>query len=205
MKYVVNYGKSYGTKAEYKFRSRQFEINLRKIAEHNSNPEETHKLGLNEFADWTDDEWKRLLGYTPEIKTGYSAMWIEELPEATAEEVNWVTKGAVTAVKNQKQCGSCWAFSSTGSIEGAIQIASGTLTSLSEQQLVDCAGGHWGNHGCQGGLMDLAFKYVEKNPLETEADYPYKARKELECKTKATKSHPGKISGFKDVRADSVA
>ena len=99
-------------------------------------------------------------------------------------------------------CGSCWAFSTTGSIEGAHFLASKSLKSLSEQQLVDCAGGEWGNSGCNGGLMDLAFKYVEKNPLEEEKDYPYKAHQQ-DCNFDRSKAEVS-IKSFKDVPANSA-
>merc|ERR1712093_553457 len=92
-----------------------------------------------------------------------------------ADSVDWVTKGAVTPVKNQAQCGSCWAFSTVGSFEGGYQIAGNPLTQFSEEDLVACDNRQHGgsDQGCNGGLMDNAFKWIEKNGLCTENDYPY--------------------------------
>lgn len=116
--------------------------------------------------------------------------------------VDWRNQGAVTGVKNQGQCGSCWAFSTTGSVEGAYKLAGNSLTSFSEQQLVDCSGSY-GNQGCNGGLMDNAFSYLESKKLMTEADYPYLAY-DSTCNYNSGKGVTN-VSGYHDVSPSSSA
>merc|ERR1719353_2325394 len=138
------------------------------------------------------------LGYRPSLRVNQAVSTAEPLDTSNlADSVDWRTKGAVTPVKNQGQCGSCWAFSTTGSVEGAMFQSSGTLKSYSEQQLVDCS---TQNEGCNGGLMDYAFKYIETAPLMLEAEYPYKAKKGS-CEYSASKG-VGKVKSFKDVSPD---
>jgi len=126
---------------------------------------------------------------------------IEEWPmtvQVTGDIVNWNNKGAVTPVKNQGQCGSCWSFSATGSMEGEKFIKQGSLTSLSEQNLIDCSTSQ-GNQGCNGGLMDSAFKYViAKHGIDTEASYRYTATGPNACKYSAA-NIGDTISSYKDV------
>jgi C1A family cysteine protease len=134
MRYVTEWGKSYGTKAEFKFRLEQFKKYMAAMAEHNQDNDAGHEMGINQFSDWTAAEYKSLLGYKHVERERDSNLSIENL----ATSVDWRTKGAVTPVKNQGQCGSCWAFSTVGAVEGAMAIKTGKLQSFSEQQLVDC-------------------------------------------------------------------
>merc|ERR1712147_425968 len=122
--------------------------------------------------------------------------------ETLPSSVDWSQKGAVTPVKNQGQCGSCWSFSTTGSLEGAWEIASGKLVSISEQQFVDC---DKVDQGCNGGLMDNAFKYAEANALCTESSYSHTARKGTCKASSCTVGVPkGSVTGFKDVDHNSM-
>jgi len=136
--YIAENGKSYGTREEYEFRLNVFAAKSKFIEEHNSRNEGDHVVAHNHMSDWTDHEYKKLLGYQAHLKKASQNVFsgnATDIPDA----INWVDRGAVTAVKNQGQCGSCWAFSTTGSLEGRFQIQTGDLVSMSEQQLVDCS------------------------------------------------------------------
>jgi len=165
-----------------------------------------YTLGINEFADTTADEFamthlglrapQKPWGSLPRLGTHVRGN--NSLPDS----VDWRSKNAVTSVKNQGQCGSCWAFSTTGSLEGAWELASGKLQSLSEQQFVDCST-KFGNQGCNGGDMDAAFQYAEQNSICTETSYPYKGSSSVCQASQCTVAVPkGAVQGYKDVTPD---
>merc|ERR550517_285940 len=137
---------------------------------------ETYSVGENEYADLTTIEFARQLSGVQMAPPRSSNKLFKPRDIGVRSEVDWRAEGAVTPVKNQKSCGSCWAFSATGSLEGQHFKKTGSLVSLSEQNLVDCSS-RYGNAGCNGGLMDSAFEYVQANGgVDTEASYPYEAR-----------------------------
>jgi C1A family cysteine protease len=192
--HVTKYNKKYDGVEEFFKRFNIFKSNVAYIESENAK-NHSYSLGLNEFADMTRAEFfSQMTGLLPERPAGRE---VHTAPAdfAPLDSVDWRSKGAVTPVKNQGQCGSCWAFSTTGSMEGAFFLKNKKLPSLSEQQLVDCAGSS-GNQGCNGGLMDYAFQWISSNGICAEADYPYVGTDQT-CKT--TCKSVGKNKGFKDV------
>jgi len=192
--------------------------NWRMINDFNIADEEPFKMRLNQFGDLTGDAFKVYVhGHAGSCLKHRSVAQRVAMREVTPildseapSSVDWTDvdgKSYVTPVKNQGQCGSCWAFSTTGSIEARTAIANGQtdgdIVSLSEQQLVDCSGSY-GNEGCNGGLMDDAFKYVEANGgLCSESEYAYTAR-DGTCKASSCGTKYDAISSYSDVTSDSM-
>ncbi|XP_044510568.1 cysteine protease XCP2 [Mangifera indica] len=179
-----------------------FKDNLKHIDETNQKIS-NYWLGLNEFADLSHEEFKKMyLGLEktdfPRRReaTSYEEFGYEDVMDLP-KSVDWRKKGAVTNVKNQGSCGSCWAFSTVAAVEGINQIVTGNLTSLSEQELIDCDNSF--NNGCNGGLMDYAFAYiVSSGGLHKEEDYPY-IMEEGTCEMNREASEMVTISGYRDV------
>ncbi|KAJ3687511.1 hypothetical protein LUZ61_016675 [Rhynchospora tenuis] len=180
-----------------------FKENVRYIHEFNKK-DKPYKLALNKFADMTREEFRqtyagskihhhRMLRGAPGGSEGFIYENVKSMPAS----VDWREKGAVTSVKDQGQCGSCWAFSTVVAVEGINQIRTKELVSLSEQQLVNCDTSK--NYGCNGGLMDYAFEYIKKNGgITTEKDYPYMAE-EGSCNSALEKAQVVTIDGYQDV------
>ena len=198
IRYVAKYGKSYGTKEEFAFRAEIFKKNIARIVEENLNSKNTFTVGINKFADWTPSEFKRILSIKPRERT-QAAKSLLSSNVSIPPSIDWRTEGAVNNVKDQGQCGSCWAFSAVASMEGRWKIKTGNLLNLSEQQLVDCSGSY-GNEGCNGGWMDQGFEYAKDFFMMTTADYPYKAV-DQNCQYNAAKATQVKTTGagFTDV------
>lgn len=192
----------YSTKSEHDKRFEIFKTNMDKITEHNKG-DHSWTMGITQFSDMTPEEFKSYVSCgSLKHKPSNTIFDAPKDSNVTAASIDWVTKGAVTPVKNQGQCGSCWSFSTTGAIEGRSFISSGKLISLSEQDLVDCSKQ---NSGCNGGLMDYAFAFVESNSgLCSETEYPYKAQQHWRCmENGCTKYDP--ISNYADVRSSTSA
>jgi len=203
LKFIKDYNKHY-SQSEFSSKYSVFKNNMDFVD--NWNTLGHHKVAINKFADLTAAEFAALYNG---MHVSVDPATVHYEPAVGGTVVDWRTKGAVTPVKNQGQCGSCWAFSTTGSTEGAHVIAGNSLASLSEQNLVDCSTAQ-GNQGCNGGLMTQAFTYIEIAGIDTEASYPYKAQGPLTCKFKAAnvgatlKSFQNVPSGNEDALQTSV-
>jgi len=182
--YKASFGKTYQDETVEALRMKIFLENKKQIEEHNESfkaGQTTFELGLNQFSDMLVSEHREQnngFSYNhAEAPAHEGAEWVAPSDDISVpESIDWRTYGAVTGVKNQGQCGSCWAFSSTGSLEGQHFRKTNTLVSLSEQNLVDCANAAYGNYGCKGGWQDNAYKYIKANGgIDTESSYPYYA------------------------------
>ncbi|XP_071529837.1 cathepsin L-like peptidase isoform X2 [Panulirus ornatus] len=208
--FKLEYGKKYDTDVEESFRMKIFTENKHKIASHNklySTGEKSYRLKMNKYGDMLHHEflstmngfrWNRTGSYKSSRQfTG--ASFIEPDDDVVLpKNVDWRDKGAVTPVKDQGKCGSCWSFSSTGALEGQHFRQTGKLVSLSEQNLIDCSS-KYGNQGCNGGLMDNAFRYIKDNGgIDTENAYPYEAMDD-NCRYNPQSSGAEDV-GFVDVR-----
>jgi cathepsin L len=198
--YKERHSKKYADDSEELHRRLAWEANLKIIEQHNREYAaglHSYTLGANNIADLTLEEYKAkyLTKYVRQRPDHTERTSVRTYPDA----IDWREKGYVTPVKDQGQCGSCWAFSATGAMEGATFKKTGKLISLSEQNLVDCSVKQ-GNHGCNGGLMDYAFTYVIKNPgINDEETYPYEAV-DGQCRFKKDRI-AAKIRGYKDIPA----
>ncbi|KAJ0666958.1 putative fruit bromelain [Helianthus annuus] len=174
--WMARYGRTYKDAAEKERRSKIFHDNVQYIQSfNNAAMKKGYKLAVNEFADLTNEEFTtaRNRFKAHECSPSTSAFRYENVT-AVPSSMDWRKKGAVTPIKDQGQCGCCWAFSAVAAMEGITQLKTGKLVSLSEQELVDCDTSGV-DQGCEGGLMDNAFDFIVNNKgLTTETNYPYK-------------------------------
>jgi len=178
--WTTKHGKVYSTD-EFQARFQIFKQNANFIEKFNSQGNHTFTVAMNKFGDLTAAEFAKLYNGLKVTSLPSKAM-LNEVRLQIPTSVDWRTKGAVTPIKNQGQCGSCWSFSTTGSTEGAHVLQRGRpLVGLSEQNLVDCSSSQ-GNQGCNGGLMTDAFTYIiQNNGIDSEASYPYTAETGTKC------------------------
>jgi len=167
--WMQQYKKSYASE-DFSYRYKVFRQNMDFIGKHND-ANKGFKVAMNQFGDLTNAEFKIYFLGTPYKFTGSFKTSMKQVRAPASYD--WRAQGAVTPIKNQGQCGSCWSFSTTGSTEGCHFITTKSLVSLSEQNLIDCSVAQ-GNQGCNGGLMTAAMQYIiSNNGIDTEASYPY--------------------------------
>ncbi|KAL6562064.1 hypothetical protein OROGR_003071 [Orobanche gracilis] len=215
-KWMAHHGRFHNDAHEKAERFEIFKENLQKIEIFNAGPDREYKLGINGFADMTDEEFRGsvLTGHTNvkqrrisnpashDRNTSRYANAISDFPES----LDWREEGAVTPIKNQGDCGSCWAFSAVAAVEGISQINTGQLVSLSEQELLDCVGirGIRTDH-CHGGRKEKAFEFIHQNGgITTGSDYPYTGVVGI-CDTGKASEVSVQISGYEAVPANDEA
>ena len=189
--YIIKFDRVYHNNGDFVSKFFNFKKNLKHILDHNLSGK-SFKLDINKYSDETDDDFESRKGYISDPIYHVSSKIFNFLSKDhvgcdafnetssldVPKNIDWRDHEAVTPVKDQKKCGSCWSFSSTGAIEGSWSIKHKKLVSISEQQLIDCSRSY-GDLGCYGGLMDNAFSYAIENGMCTEEDYPYTAHGHL--------------------------
>ncbi|PON67191.1 Cyseine protease [Trema orientale] len=206
-RWAAEHNRAYNGLGEEEKRFVIFKDNLRFIDQHNAEKNRTYKVGLNRFADLTNEEYRAgFLGTRTDAKRrvmkakNASRRYAFGARDKLPDSVDWRHNGAVNPVKNQGSCGSCWAFSTVAAVEGVNKIVTGELVSLSEQELVDCDRAY--NSGCDGGLMDYAFEFIINNGgIATEDDYPY-AGTNGHCDVSRANEKVVTIDGYEDVPAN---
>ena len=185
------------TGEEYQRRLGVYLSNKRLVQEHNAK-NAGFSVSLNKFAALTPSEYKSLLGFKPIHHVQAS----QKVATPNAAEVDWRNKGVVNDIKDQAQCGSCWAFSTIQTVESIYAINKGKLYSFSEQNLVDCV---TSCYGCNGGLMTSALTYIAQSQggkVMTETDYPYKGV-DQSCKFDSSKAFNAGVTGYGEVASGS--
>jgi len=190
--FMAEHGRKYLTKEEKLMRFQIFAHNYKQIMLTAS--QVTHKVGINKFADMTHEEFKLYTGLNKVARKSHEQTHsVENVRDA---DIDWQAKGAVAKVKDQGQCGSCYAFSGICALEGLYVVKGSPLTTFSEQEIVDCSKS-FGNDGCDGGWMDQVFNYTMVNGIHKDADYKYTGRVQ---KCKADKTSAIFVNkGWKDV------
>ncbi|KAK3021078.1 hypothetical protein RJ639_046099 [Escallonia herrerae] len=194
--WMARYGRAYKDVGEKNKRFKIFEENVEHIESFNRANDKPYKLSINEFADLTNEEFKTTRNrFKSHVCSTSTTSFKYENLTTVPSSMDWRKKGAVTPIKDQGQCGCCWAFSAVAAMEGITQLKTGKLISLSEQELVDCdTSGE--DQGCEGGLMDNAFDFIQQNHgLSTEANYPYQGV-DSTCNTNKAANPAAKITAF---------
>ncbi|XP_076269475.1 cathepsin L-like [Rhynchophorus ferrugineus] len=175
--FKIKHGKTYTTEEEHSLRYKIFTQNLADIEEHNKQYEQglvSWYKAVNQFSDMTPEEFKATLTLTEFNQTGKAPLHVVNKVNIP-DSIDWRQYGVVTGVKNQGNCGSCWSFSATGTLEGIYARQRGQLISFSEQNLIDCATESSGYScmGCNGGVIQSALDYVRDHGITTEDRYSY--------------------------------
>jgi len=180
--FIAEHGRNYASSEEYNMRREIFYKGLEQIKEHNAKGL-SYTLGVNKFADWTDEEYNRLLGLKGSSNQNSRLPTLpRKLNKQADKSIDWRdTEGVVGPIKNQASCGSCWAFSASQAMEAAYFLKYGETVLISESQAVDC---DWFSHGCNGGLQENAFIHWMRTGPILEEHYKYEPR-DRTCQEKA--------------------